>query len=278
MNANIMDNNNQASQNGLITKIWGPHMWITLHSITFGYPINPTEENKIKYKKFFRLVGDLLPCFHCRESYNNFIKCGITKLDDSVFENRESLTKWLYYVHEAVNKKLGVDYGVSYEDVVIRYESYRASCNQNDIIEKLNSKGCDTTVDKKTISYIVENTKEYPIIPIKMAKHFIKYAKMRGLHDKEFEIINSVSDNCKEDAKLWNKRNIECNEINKNMKLNGIKSIEIDDNEWKDLPTIEEVKLIMRLSSNMSNDKLIEIIKKLPNCNCEYQKIYKLIA
>ena len=266
---------NNVTESGLLTKIWGPHMWVTLHSITFCYPLQPTEEDKIKYKKFFQIVGDMLPCFHCRESYNDFIKCGITRLDDDVFENRESLTKWLYYLHEAVNKKLGVDYGVSYEDVVIRYESYRASCNK-DNNDKINSLGCDAPIDKKTISYITENIKECPIIPIKIAKHFIKYARTRGLDDKEFDTINTFNGNCKEYPESWNKRNIECNNINKNMRLQGIKSIETDD-EWKDLPTIEELKLIMRLSSNLSNDKLIEIIKKLPNCNCEFKRIYKLI-
>ena len=274
-----MENTNNIAnpmESGLITKIWGPHMWVALHSISFCYPLNPTEQDKKKFYSFFRLVGDMLPCFHCRESYNNFIKCGITKLDDSVFISRESVTKWLYYLHEAVNKKLGVDYGVSYEDVVIRYESYRASCNKNDMLEKITSKGCDAPLDKKTISYRIENTKECPIIPIKMAKHFIKYARMRGLDDDEFKIINQFNGNYKENIELWNTRNIECNNIVKNMRLQGIKSIELDD-KWKDLPTIEELKLIMRLSSNLSNDKLIEIIKKLPNCNCEYQKIYKLI-
>ena len=262
------------SESGLITKIWGPHMWVALHSITFCYPLEPTEEHKIKYKKFFKSVGDMLPCFYCRESYNEFLKCGITKLDDNVFKNRESLTKWLYYVHEAVNKKLGVDYGVSYEDVVIRYESYRASCNQKDLLDKIKSKGCDAPIDKKTISYRIENTKECPIIPIKMAKHFVKYAKMRGLSDNEFNVINQFDGNCK--GEMWDLRNHECNEIIKNMRLQGIKSIELDE-KWKDLPTIEELKLIMRLSSNLSNNKLIEIIQKLPNCNCEYKKIYKLV-
>ena len=32
--------------NGLITKIWGPHFWETLHCVSFGYPLEPTEEQK----------------------------------------------------------------------------------------------------------------------------------------------------------------------------------------------------------------------------------------
>ena len=48
--------------NGLITKIWGPGLWSALHCITFGYPVNPTEKHKQDYKRFFTIVGDILPC------------------------------------------------------------------------------------------------------------------------------------------------------------------------------------------------------------------------
>ena len=36
--------------NGLITKIWGPGAWEFLHSVTFGYPVSPTDEQKQYYK------------------------------------------------------------------------------------------------------------------------------------------------------------------------------------------------------------------------------------
>jgi hypothetical protein len=272
----MTENNNIPYDSGLLTKIWGPHMWVALHSITFCYPNNPTIQDKNNYKKFFELIGDVLPCLYCKKSYKKFILEGNTKLDDNVLENRYNLTKWFYYIHEAVNNKLGVDYGVSYDDVVNRYESYRADCFHNKQTSNDDIKGCDANIDKKTISYQIDNIKECPIISEKTAKHFINYAKMRGLSDNEFNLINNFSNDLTKDKKLWNIRNNECNEIFKNMKLNGIKSIEID-GQWKDLPTIEELKLIMRLSSNLSNAKLIELIKTLPDCKCEYKKIYKLV-
>lgn len=45
-----MDDN---KNNGLMTKIWGAHLWEGLHAIAFGYPIEPTEEQKSHYKNFF---------------------------------------------------------------------------------------------------------------------------------------------------------------------------------------------------------------------------------
>jgi len=266
-------------ENGLITKIWGPHAWVTLHSIAYCYPNNPTDKDKDNYYNFYSLVGDVLPCFYCRDSYKEFIKDGNTKLDHNVFENRESLTKWLYCIHEAVNKKLGVDYDVSYEDVTNRYNSYRASCTKLEITKIIKqdtaqSKGCDAPIDRKTVSYRIENTKDCPIIPLKMAKQFIKYAQLRKLDISEFEIINKLTDDCKQNVELWNQRNTECCDIMRHMKLQGVKSIEID-GKWKDLPTIDETKLILRLSSNISVRKLTEIIQNLPNH--DYRKIYKLV-
>ena len=39
--------------NGLMTKIWGPSGWEFLHSVSFGYPIEPTAEQKKIIKIFF---------------------------------------------------------------------------------------------------------------------------------------------------------------------------------------------------------------------------------
>ena len=112
--------------NGLMTKIWGPPAWKFLHSVTFGYPIKPTVEKKEKYRQFFTSVGDILPCGACRDSYIKFINEDGTKLTDKVMDNRESLSKWLYKIHNKVNKKLKYEYGITYDNVQNVYESYRA--------------------------------------------------------------------------------------------------------------------------------------------------------
>src|SRR5579872_3793999 len=43
------DSTNPDSNNGLITSIWGPPEWESFHSFTFGFPIKPTEEQKLDY-------------------------------------------------------------------------------------------------------------------------------------------------------------------------------------------------------------------------------------
>ena len=34
------------SKDGMLTYVWGPSMWHSLHTISFNYPINPTLEEK----------------------------------------------------------------------------------------------------------------------------------------------------------------------------------------------------------------------------------------
>ena len=39
------------SKDGMMTSIWGPSMWHTMHTISFNYPVKPTKEDKKNYKK-----------------------------------------------------------------------------------------------------------------------------------------------------------------------------------------------------------------------------------
>ena len=121
------DNDQKSNaNNGLITKIWGPPSWKFLHCVTYGYPVNPTAENKKSYKEYFILIGAILPCGACRTSYTHFINNGDTELTDKVMENRESLTSWFYKIHQKVNNKLKMDYGATLVNVTAKYENYRA--------------------------------------------------------------------------------------------------------------------------------------------------------
>ena len=104
--------------NGLITKIWGPVMWESIHCVAFGYPIEPTEEQKNNYKNFFKSLCYVLPCCECREHYTEHIHEDKIKLCNAVFESRDSLTKWLYDFHMCVNDSLGVIYDLSYEKII----------------------------------------------------------------------------------------------------------------------------------------------------------------
>jgi hypothetical protein len=129
------------SKNGMQTKVWGPTGWVFLHSIAQNYPEEPTNEQKMYYKNFFRLIGNVLPCRYCRESYQQFIEEPGTKLNDAVMKNRKTFTRWLYDIHNKVNKKLGINYCVSFEQVTKKYESFRSKCTKSEPVTKP-IKGC----------------------------------------------------------------------------------------------------------------------------------------
>lgn len=93
---------------------FGPSLWQGLHYITLGYPVNPTEEQKQKYKAFFILLKDTLPCSICANHYaENLKKFPIT---DEILQTKENLVKWLIDIHNVVNKMKGkevIDYKVA---------------------------------------------------------------------------------------------------------------------------------------------------------------------
>lgn len=160
--------------NGMMTKIWGPAGWLFLHCVTYGYPLNP-ENNDIQngisvgktrqnYKDFFLRIGDVLPCKYCRDSYKKFI---ITDPITPNLNNRNLLTKWLWRIHNRVNEKLGDHYcDADFKTINLKYESYRAKCTPTTPFEKLINikKGCILPKDgmpKKCHINIVTSNNNY---------------------------------------------------------------------------------------------------------------------
>ena len=119
------------SKNGMQTRVWGPAGWIFLHCIAQNYPQEPTRQQRDDYREFFRIVGMVLPCRYCRESYQLFINEPGTVLDDKVMRNRTTFTKWLYDIHNKINKKLGIKSCISFRQVTEKYESFRSKCTKS---------------------------------------------------------------------------------------------------------------------------------------------------
>lgn len=242
--------------NGLITKIWGPAMWESIQCVAFGYPLEPTPEQKKHYKDFFMNLMNVLPCKFCRDSYKDFVtKEKETILTDKDLENRESLTKFVFKIHNRVNKKLGVNYNLTYDDFVKKYESYRAKCIPNE-------KGCNMPLNLKADSFNISEIKHAPIIKEYHFEGFKKYAKLRGVNfDDNILKIFMIEDRF---DNIWQMRDKKCRQIIKYMRVNGISPVE-KEGEFKNMPTIEELHLLSLLSTNICCEELdiiIENIKK----------------
>ena len=83
------------------------------------------------------------------------------KLNKSVFKNRDSLSKWVYLLHEEVNKMLAKKSNLSYQEVKDRYENFRARCLENTNSKK--ESGCTKSLygikGKCVLNIVPKNTK-----------------------------------------------------------------------------------------------------------------------
>jgi len=255
------------SNNGLMTKIWGPCTWFTISCFAFGYPTNPTPEQKQQYRIFFEYLGFVLPCIFCRDSYQCFIKDDDTILDDYVMENRETLTHWVFRLHNRVNHKLSADYGTTYEEFYNKYESFRAKC-------AVDISGCSMPLELKSIAFKNADEKQCRIVPLEIIAKFKLYAKKRGISFDKIKYYDNLVQNNR-NSEEYHQRNIMCREQIKKIQYGAIHSLE-QEGEYKGLPSIEELKLMSLLCTNLAITNLEAITNKMPD-EFKIKKIYRLV-
>lgn len=117
------------SGDGMLTTVWGPSLWHTLHTISFNYPVKPTKKHKKDYKKFIMNMKNILPCGHCRKNFPKNLKK--VPINSKTLKNRENFSRWMYELHEEVNRMLHKKSGLTYEEVRDRYEHFRSRCTKN---------------------------------------------------------------------------------------------------------------------------------------------------
>jgi hypothetical protein len=124
------------SNDGMLTTVWGPIMWTYLHTMSFNYPVNPTSENKQQYRDFVLSLKNVLPCGKCRKNLVKNMK--IHPLRMHHMKSRETFSRYIYELHEVVNKMLHKKSGLTYEMVRERYEHFRARCapKQQEIVHE----------------------------------------------------------------------------------------------------------------------------------------------
>jgi len=148
------------SGDGMLTSVWGPSMWHYLHTMSFNYPVEPSKENKHYYKEFVKNLQYTLPCKYCRINLKNNFK--VHPIKDCHMKNRESFSRYVYELHELVNKMLNKKSGLKYCDVRERYEHFRARCsNEKPKIFKFNKtkkkeKGCTEPLYGKKAKCIIK--------------------------------------------------------------------------------------------------------------------------
>jgi hypothetical protein len=132
------------SGDGMLTTVWGPGLWHFLHTMSFNYPDEPTKENKLHYMKFIYQLKHILPCKYCRINLKKNFKSLPLKMEH--MKSRYTFSKYIYDLHEHINKMLNKKSGLTYDDVRERYEHFRARCN---IIDELSKKKYKTHKKKE---------------------------------------------------------------------------------------------------------------------------------
>lgn len=98
-------------------KLWGSSGWSFIHYTALGYPVNPTDEDKMNYKIFYYNLQNTLPCLKCALNY----KENINQLPiENSLNSRGDLFKWTVDIHNMVNNELGKK-NLSYEDAYYKY-------------------------------------------------------------------------------------------------------------------------------------------------------------
>jgi len=134
---------NYNSSDGMMTSIWGPSMWLSLHIISFNYPIKPTKEQKDKYYNYIMSLKYILPCLHCRKNVVKNLKD--IKFNKSSMKSRDTFSRAIYNLHESINKMLDKKSNLTYIQVRNIYEHFRSRCLIENPINNLSSKkekGC----------------------------------------------------------------------------------------------------------------------------------------
>jgi len=150
------------SGDGMVTKIWGPAFWHSLHTISFNYPVVPTDDEKVWYRDYILSLQHILPCKYCRKNLTTNLKQ--LPLSMCKMKSRDTFSRYIYELHELVNKMLKKKSGLSYCDVRERYEHFRSRCTEEKPIiatftkaeKKEGEKGCTEPLYGKKAKCIIK--------------------------------------------------------------------------------------------------------------------------
>ena len=109
-------------------KDWGPHLWKILHGLaeslgnqTVAF-LATDEAHEVVF--LLRDVDKIMPCALCRSHYNNWRRGHPLEEIDRLRgpSLREGVKRWLYDLHEDVNKRNNITSNIPYEQLTDIYK------------------------------------------------------------------------------------------------------------------------------------------------------------
>jgi len=139
----IFNDEDYKSGDGMLTSVWGPPLWHFLHTMSFNYPIHPTMDEKRHYMNFVKSLEYILPCKYCRINFKKNLSA--LPITIETMKSRHTFSKYIFDLHELINKMLNKKSNIKYEDVRETYEHFRARCTKSKRHKKQKTKkemGC----------------------------------------------------------------------------------------------------------------------------------------
>jgi hypothetical protein len=118
-------------------KVWGPHYWFFLHTISMSYPLRPNSVTKKKYYEFIQNLPLFIPVENIAGEFSKLLdQYPITPYLDS----RDAFIRWVWFIHNKINEKLEknkISLNKFYE---LYYEEYKPKDIKNREINRLKNK------------------------------------------------------------------------------------------------------------------------------------------
>jgi len=103
-------------------KIWGPHYWFFLHTIAMSYPVHPNAVTKKKYYDFVQNIPLFIPVESMAGEFSKLLDKYPVQ---PYLDNKESFIRWMWFIHNKINKKLEKPQISLNEFYVKYYEEYK---------------------------------------------------------------------------------------------------------------------------------------------------------
>ena len=103
-------------------KVFGPHYWFFLHTISMNYPKYPNAVTKKKYYDFIQNLPLFIPV---EKHATDFSKLLDEYPVSPYLDSRDSFVRWMHFIHNKINEKLEKRKISLSEFYVQYYEAYK---------------------------------------------------------------------------------------------------------------------------------------------------------
>lgn len=88
-----------------MTAVWGPLGWMTLHSVSTSYPVNPTASEKQLVYSWLDMFRDTITCNYCKGHFTTMLANYRVRFPN-MLDSRQNFAMFAFRAHNAVNARL----------------------------------------------------------------------------------------------------------------------------------------------------------------------------